>query len=116
MWYPYKRVVLTKDNLAKCNWNGSKQCCFCCRDESIQHLFFNCFYARFMLGLVHISFGIQPPLNSTHLFGTWPNSLGGSLKRQLLAAALAFCWAIWLSRNDIVFDKFPTKTFLQVLY
>jgi hypothetical protein len=35
---------------------------------------------------------------------------------NLLAAASAFCWAIWLSRNDIVFDKTPNKTFLQVLY
>jgi len=26
------------------------------------------------------------------------------------------CWAIWLSRNDVVFDKSPTKTYLQVLY
>jgi hypothetical protein len=39
MWYVYKGVVVTKDNLAKCNWNGSKQCSFCCNDESIQHLF-----------------------------------------------------------------------------
>jgi hypothetical protein len=40
MWYVYKGVVLTKDNLAKHNWNGSKQCSFYCKDESIQHLFF----------------------------------------------------------------------------
>ena len=26
------------------------------------------------------------------------------------------CWAIWLSRNDVVFDKSPTKTYLQLLY
>ena len=26
------------------------------------------------------------------------------------------CWAIWLSRNDVVFDKSPTKTYLQILY
>jgi hypothetical protein len=66
----------------------------CCRDESIQHLFFDCLYARFMWGLVHIIFGIQPPLNTNHLFGTWSNSLGRSFKRQLLVAASAFCWAI----------------------
>jgi hypothetical protein len=29
MWYMYKEVVLTKDNLARRNWNGGKQCCFC---------------------------------------------------------------------------------------
>jgi hypothetical protein len=65
---------------------------------------------------VHITFGNRPPLSTNHLFGTWSNTLGGSLKRQLLVAALAFCWVIWLSRNNIVFDKAPSKTFLQVLY
>jgi hypothetical protein len=58
MWYVYKGVVLTKNNLAKRNWDGSKQYNFCCRDEGIQHLFFNCLYARFVWRLVHITFGI----------------------------------------------------------
>jgi hypothetical protein len=46
--YVCKEVVLTKDNLAKRNWGGSKQCTFCLSEESIQHLFFDCYYARFM--------------------------------------------------------------------
>jgi hypothetical protein len=29
VWYMKKEVVLTKDNLAKQNWGGSKQCRFC---------------------------------------------------------------------------------------
>jgi hypothetical protein len=112
MWYLYKGVVLTKGNLAKRNWNGSKQCSFCCKEESIQHLFFDCYYAKFMWGLIQITFGIWPPHNIIHLFGIWVNSFHRTLKRQLLAGALAFYWAIWLSRNDIIFDKTPTKTFL----
>jgi hypothetical protein len=28
-----KEVVLTKDNLARQNWDGSKKCCFCRRDD-----------------------------------------------------------------------------------
>jgi hypothetical protein len=28
MWYLYKEVVLTKDNLARRNWNEGKRCCF----------------------------------------------------------------------------------------
>jgi hypothetical protein len=30
--------------------------------------------------------------------------------------ASTICWAIWLSRNDVVFDKSPMKTFMQVIY
>jgi hypothetical protein len=41
---------------------------------------------------------------------------GGILKRQLLAGASVFYWTIWLSRNDVVFDKTSIKSFLYVLY
>jgi hypothetical protein len=38
------------------------------------------------------------------------------MKRQLLIGTSAFCWAIWLSRNDVMFDKTPIKSFMQILY
>jgi hypothetical protein len=77
MWYMYKGVVLTKNNLAKCNWKGNKQCSFCCKDETIKYLFFNCYYARFLWGLTHITFDISPPHNIVHMFGSWTNVVGG---------------------------------------
>ena len=40
LWYFRQDVILTKDNLAKRNWQGQQQCCFCHENESIQHLFF----------------------------------------------------------------------------
>jgi hypothetical protein len=50
------------------------------------------------------------------MFTTWLNQVGGKLKRQLLVSASIFCWAIWLSRNDFIFDKSPINFFIQVLY
>jgi hypothetical protein len=44
------------------------------------------------------------------MFGSWLNQFGEKLKRQALAGASAFCWAIWLSRNEVVFDKSPTQS------
>lgn len=35
LWYLIKCVTLTKDNLAKRNWQGCKRCAFCSHDESI---------------------------------------------------------------------------------
>jgi hypothetical protein len=46
LWYLRRGVVLTKDNLVKHNWHGSKQCCFCHKDETIKRLFFECRFAR----------------------------------------------------------------------
>jgi hypothetical protein len=37
-WYLCKGVVLTKDNLAKRNWHGSKKYVFCHQDETIKIL------------------------------------------------------------------------------
>jgi hypothetical protein len=38
LWYLIKSVILTKDNLANRNWQGSKQYCFCHKIETINHL------------------------------------------------------------------------------
>jgi hypothetical protein len=40
LWYLWKGVILTKDNLAKRQWKGCTCCCFCSEQETIQHLFF----------------------------------------------------------------------------
>jgi hypothetical protein len=45
-WYLRRGIILTKDNLVKRNWQGSKKCVFCHHDETIDHLFFNCQFAR----------------------------------------------------------------------
>jgi hypothetical protein len=34
-WYLRRGVILTRDNLAKLNWHGSKTCVFCHQDEAI---------------------------------------------------------------------------------
>jgi hypothetical protein len=45
-WYLRRGVILTKDNLVKRNWQGSKKCVFCLHDETINHLFFQCLYGQ----------------------------------------------------------------------
>jgi hypothetical protein len=58
LWYLRRGVVLTKDNLAKRNRQGSKQCCYCHKDETIQHLFFYCRHARMVWTITHAAFGL----------------------------------------------------------
>ncbi len=48
IWYLLKGVMLSKDNLARRNWNGSLRCCFCMKNKSIQNLFMDCHYAKFI--------------------------------------------------------------------
>jgi hypothetical protein len=51
-----------------------------------------------------------------HMFHGWVNDLGNQLKKLVLVGAAALCWALWTSRNDMVFDNSPSKTYMQVLF
>ena len=115
MWY-LKRVVLTKDNLARRNWNGSKSCVFCSSNETIQHLFFDCHFAKFMWRAVQFAFGVNNPFSVDHMFHDWLHGVPIKTKRMYLVGASALCWALWLSQNDTVFDKHSMKTYMQVLF
>jgi hypothetical protein len=69
-------VILTKDNLARRNWNGCKKCAFCDADESINHLFFDCPFARLIWGTIQYTFNVPPPpANVTNIFKNWLNEV-----------------------------------------
>jgi hypothetical protein len=42
--------------------------------------------------------------------------MGRNMRKLLLIGAAALIWAIWTSRNDIVFDNTPIKTYMHVLF
>jgi hypothetical protein len=69
MWFVQRKEILTKDNLLKRNWQGSSKCCFCDHDETVQHLFVKCPFAKIIWQLVYMAFDITPPLGISHMFG-----------------------------------------------
>jgi hypothetical protein len=60
-WYLHRGVILTKDNLDKRNWHESTQCVFCHQDEMINHLFFQCRFARSIWSLIQVASRLYPP-------------------------------------------------------
>ena len=105
IWYLLKGVTLTKDNLARRQWKGSVRCCFCNLDETIQHLFFDCPNAKFIWRLVQVEFNLPTLLNVNDIWTNWLNEVNKKLRYQAWVGACATLWAIWLSRNDVVFNK-----------
>jgi hypothetical protein len=73
LWYLKKGVVLTKDNLLRRHWTGDKHCCFCHLPETINHLFFDCVYAKFLWRAIHILFGLTPPTDMSDFFSLVKN-------------------------------------------
>ncbi|CAN6182020.1 unnamed protein product [Urochloa humidicola] len=116
MWYLIKGVILTKDNLARKQWHGNLSCSFCAQNETIQHLFFDCHLAKFIWRIVQVCFNLSPPTSVDYMFNGWLSGINRKLKSQILAGASAMCWAIWISRNDVVFDKGLVPSYLQVLF
>ena len=63
-----------------------------------------------------ITFGIHPPTSITNLFGNWLNGVQPRLKHQFFVGIAALCWAVWLCRNDVVFNGSKTNSFVQVIF
>jgi hypothetical protein len=84
LWYLNKGVTLTKDNLVRINWTGSTSCAFYNREETIQHLFFECHYAKFLWRALHVPFSIQSPLNINDMFTSWLLTLGQNKENKYL--------------------------------
>jgi hypothetical protein len=116
LWYSRRGVILTKDNLAKRNWKGSLTCCFCPESETIRHLFFNCRFAHMVWSLMHLAFGISKPSSVSNMFGSWFGGFGKDLRDLSLLGAAIVCWAIWLSRNGIIFEKKINHSPLHVIH
>jgi hypothetical protein len=104
LWLLYRKVILTKDNLLKRNWQGAATCCFYHNNETIQHLFIDCNLAKFIWRVLYISFGLQSPSSINHLFGTWILNIYGSM-RKLILVGIIILWGIWLSEMMLFLTK-----------
>ena len=109
------KVLLTKDNLAKRQWNGCKKCCFYDFIETIDHLFLACPFARIVWRMIFYTYNLPPPTNITNMFGNWLNGIDKKTKARIRIGVSALCWSIWTCRNDIVFNKSKGTNFLQVI-
>ena len=114
-WYLHRGVILTKDNLAKRNWHGSKKCVFCHHDETIKHLFFQCKFARSIWSTIQIGSNLYPPQSVVNIFGNCLNGVDPKFKLLIRVGAIAVIWSLWLYRNDKVFND-KNASFMHVIY
>jgi hypothetical protein len=50
------------------------------------------------------------------MFGCWLKSFHSSVEKMMLIGVAAVCWSLWLTRNDVVFQRTTSKSFLQVVF
>ena len=116
LWFLNRKEILTKDNLIKRRWIGCKKCVFCDADESVEHLFIKCPFARDIWRLLHFTFNVYPPTSIANLFGSWLNGIDSVTKSRIRIGVAAILWALWNCRNDIVFNKLNSTHYLQVIH
>jgi hypothetical protein len=89
---------------------------FCAKEETIQHLFFECHFAKFIWIAVHVAFNVDKPVSVLHPFNDWSST--GYLKNQKLwlTGVATLIWAMWTGRNNLVFDNVPTKKLICMYY
>jgi hypothetical protein len=72
--------------------------------------------AKLMWGILCLTFGIRMPSDAGNLFGPWLRSFSKKQGNLVLVGVAAFCWAIWINRNDIVFHKSHFISILLVMF
>ena len=105
-------MIITRDNLSCRSWKCSKTCVFCQHDESIKHLFFECkFWA-----VVQVASNLYPPRTARNMFGNWLRGIDKQFSAHILVGAAALCWAMWLTRNDVIFNNKCVSSPMQVIH
>jgi len=116
LWYLKRGVVLTKDNLAKRNWLETQDVC----SVILLKLFTTSFSNVFMLNSCGVRYTCCLELHlllvQMIFFVNWSKRGSNTHNSLLLMAATALVWTIWITRNEVFFDKCRPKTFLQVLF
>jgi hypothetical protein len=115
MWLLNKNAILTKDNMIKRNWQGDQHCKFCNKDENIIHLFFDCSQASYAWSLT--AWVIRADCRPTNIeqFWVWCERFVPRNSSFHMVGLAAFCWAIWLARNNVCFEKKKIRSPTEII-
>jgi hypothetical protein len=86
----------------------------CGVENNLTPLFY-CPMAQLMWGSVCFTFGVKTGGSGTS-FCPWLRSFSSKQRNLVLIGLVALCWTLWISRNDLVFQKSQYKSILQVMF
>jgi hypothetical protein len=59
---------------------------------------------------------LLPPTSVHNIFTSWLGAVNRKLKAKIIVGASAMRWSIWLTHNNIVFDKAAAPSYLQAIF
>lgn len=117
LWMAWHNRIQTTDQLRRRNWEGSKDCSFCLKEENVDHLLFQCPIALAIWCWVRDSLNwVKIPV-SVKSFQSLLLANDGEGDTSLIWWVMAAVgWSLWKTRNDLVFSSIVIKTPKQVAY
>eukprot|EP00253_Pinus_taeda_P023038 PITA_23038 len=112
-WTLIHNKIFTGDNLEKRNIAGPHRCALCrSNQETTQHLFLDCHYAKEAWGLILLGLQIPPfpQCSIADLFASWNMLYLQSIpiksfwNKVWTAIPKFVCWQLWLARNEQIFN------------
>jgi hypothetical protein len=94
--------LATVGNLNKRGTSKPVQCQFCCDDESISHLFFECCVARVLWGHTKDFLGVEIGSDYISVASKWLSEEKSYITNIISSAMMR---GLWLTRNDFVFNN-----------
>lgn len=116
LWLMIKGRIQTAEQLKKMKWPGEVECKLCGELEGVDHLIFQCPPTKFFWCCVRDALGwAKVPNTRTELLDKLLCP-GNARNTPLLCLVAAGTWAIWLFRNDWVFNNKLMSDVLQLPY
>jgi hypothetical protein len=117
LWMAWHDRIQTVQQLRRRNWDGACSCKFCDAEESVNHLLFQCPIAVATWCWVRDSLGWTRIPTSILSFQNLLSASGGvEGKMKLWWVMAAVGWALWKTRNDLIFSNIVIKSPKQVAY
>jgi hypothetical protein len=83
---------------------GWKKCYFCDSNETIKHLFFLLLPCKNYLEDCLCCHEVNPTRSINHMLRNWLTCIGNKIRHLIFVGIDALMWAIWCTRNDIIFE------------
>jgi hypothetical protein len=69
-------------------------CFFFQQDETIEHVFFQCLFARFIWSTIQIGSTLYPPCSVVIIFVNWLNDVDARFKLLIRVRVIAIIWSL----------------------
>lgn len=99
------QIIAVKDALIRRNIEVDPECLVCGQGvETIEHLFFQCEFARRVWRASHLGFDFE--IGNPVDFGSWfTNWLKEAPDKDAIQDSIILLWTIWYMRNDALFKR-----------